>query len=162
MELQALVINCIDDYHKQNERGNQSFAAKVKNRVDGRKRTNYSSDDADTAKPAERLLLVPLPLATEVICRGQLTFAGWTHKLATRCISDCDPSVSVSYLQNVELVGVHEIIEFIWDVRIFSDSKDRVGSPSARTLFQSLKAQCEALGKKLQYVKIDSAKEMPD
>ena len=95
--------------------------------------------------PAERLLLVPLPPAAEVIRRRQLTFAGRTHKLATRCISYCDPSVSVSYLQNVELVGVHEIMEFIWDVRIFSDSKDRVGSPSATTLRQSLKAQYEAL-----------------
>ena len=69
-ELQALVITCIDDYHKQ-AAGDTSFASNVKSRVASRKRKRAGRSSSGSGHATKGVEVKP-PLATGLIRRQRL------------------------------------------------------------------------------------------
>jgi hypothetical protein len=140
IELQTLVLGWIKDYKQQAAlAGGRSVAELVGNRHQAhkdvaarraakKKKKEAQGDGEEESSEGEprRVQVQPEDL---VLRRGQLVFSNWCKKLCLEVMAYVDTGVDMTSLLQLSQMVLHQIMEYIFDLRLHGSAKDKVGTP---------------------------------
>jgi hypothetical protein len=158
LELQCLVIKCIDDYEQAKVsamKNNTSVADIIASTIANRKRKKEEEDEDE--KPARILKIENVPLR-----RGQHVFGNWSPKLARELICFAEKDFDWNTCAKLPKEQLLELLEKGFDVICFGDEKDRVGIKMKLPLFESMKRVYVQNGRPFQGIVIDVDNKMID
>ena len=145
IELQTLVLGWIKDYKQQAaSAGGRSVAELVGNRHQAhkdvaarraakkkKKEAQGDGEDESSEEEAPRVQVQPEDI---VLRREQLVFANWCKKLCLEIMAYVDTGVDMTSLLQLPQIVLHQIMEYIFDLRLHGSAKDKVGTPQQNTI----------------------------
>ena len=154
IELQLLVKETISDYRQNVQRAKVAgctLADCVQATIKSRKRK--SADDAEEDEEEQEAQ----EDITGTLRRGQLIFGNWSAKLLNQCMRFCDgQAIDAQVCKILSKVSKQEMMETAFDLRMFGDEQDRVGTDDKKFLFENLKKVYEKNGSRWRHMSIDS------
>ena len=94
--------------------------------------------------------------------RGFMLFGHLQKQLCMELLEYFDQTAVLEPIRALEQEGLYQVMEFVFDLRLLGEQKDKTGRTCKRTLFNNLKSVHESFGCcKLQFVVVDMEKKAP-
>ena len=94
-----------------------------------KKKKKDAQGDGEDESSEEQAPRVQVQLEDIVLRRGQLVFANWCKKLCLEIMAYVDTGVDMTSLLQLPQIVLHQIMEYIFDLRLHGSAKDKVGTP---------------------------------
>ena len=156
LELQLIIKDVIEIYKLEKIAATSqglSVGDIVQNTVESRKGKADDISDSDGEDPADEDGDASSTLDDVPLHRKSHIFGSWNGKFINQCFANVDPKcMTGKVLKTLKLQSKREALELGFDIKVFGDSLDGVGTTNKKELVAAMKRVYHILGRRWQYL----------